>query len=253
MFLCTWRNHENFWNCPKWCWKKRCSCSSWKKTVTCLTCLVVGKEQQCYLEKGSRQNSSQELTKPEVFLPLGIRVDFLWSGVSALFSNGRTAGGFFKETASYVQTAKSSDTLSARAIPIWVPNHSNWLRSNLTRQRSFWSRRCAAKKRCKRRRMPGHARPLNVDKNDRLSWLLPPTGRQSGRQSGRHHKVSSADSQPDASAPQPPLVWLAPSREHVCKTNSASKHVHNLHNTSKQNQQNTSASSLHFSSLSTLT
>lgn len=70
------------------------------------------------------------------FLPLGIPVDFLWSGVSALFSNGRTAGGFFKETASYVQTAKSSDTLSAPVIPIGVPNHSNWLRSNLTRQRS---------------------------------------------------------------------------------------------------------------------
>ena len=51
------------------------------------------------------------------------------------------------------------------------------------------SRRCAAHS-AEQRRMPGHARPLNVDKNDRLSWLLPPTGRQSGR----HHKASSADS-----------------------------------------------------------
>jgi len=98
--------------------------------------------------------------------------------------------------------------------------------------------------------MPGHARPLNVDKNDRLSWLLPPEDKVEDKveditKSAQLIKRQLSSAQPDASAPQPPLVWLAPShREHVGKTNSASKHVHNLHNTSKQNQQNTSASSL---------
>ena len=129
------------------------------------------------------------------------------------------------------------------------------------------SRRCAAHSAQRRtaqnarpcQAMPGHARPLNVDKNDRLSWLLPPEDKVEDKveditKSAQLIKRQLSSAQPDASAPQPPLVWLAPShREHVGKTNSASKHVHNLHNTSKQNQQNTSASSLHFSSLSTLT
>lgn len=43
-----------------------------------LSCVSCGwKGTTTHLEKGSRYNYSQERTKPEVFLPLGIRVDFL--------------------------------------------------------------------------------------------------------------------------------------------------------------------------------
>ena len=98
--------------------------------------------------------------------------------------------------------------LSARngVIPIWnVPNHSSELTPALKPEDN------KPLKEPDTQRTAQNARPLNVDKNDRLSWLLPPKWLHNWKTSQSQLSQLSPLSEPDASAPQPPLVWLAPS------------------------------------------